>query len=270
MSARIGGQPHARGQHAIGVVARIHRDERREAAAEQGRADQQDDRERGFDGEEHAAHARAGRADRARAAGLHRRGEIDARASERRRGARHDAREDRGEHRGAEEADVDANLLEAREIRGREHGHGGGQRDADDDAERAAEERDDEAFGEELTHQAAASRAERGAHRQLAAARAAAREEQIGEVGARDQQHQRDARGQHHQRRPHSHRHLFHERADAHFDRTALAEDQLRQRADRQPRATAVPSASACAAVTPGARRAIALVKSITLALGLG
>ena len=128
-----------------------------------------------------------------------------------------------------EEADVDANLVEAREIRGRERGHGGGQRDADGDAERAAEERDDEAFGEELTHQAAASRAERGAHRQLAAARAAAREEQIREVRARNQQHQRDTRRQHHQRRPHSHRHLFHERLHAHFDRTALAEDQLRR-----------------------------------------
>ena len=47
-----------------------------------------------------------------------------------------------------------------------------------------------------------AAGAERAADRDLALARRAAREQQVGDVGARDQQHEADRAGQHEQRRP--------------------------------------------------------------------
>ena len=58
------------------------------------------------------------------------------------------------------------------------------------------------AFGEELTHQPAASGAERGAHGQLALPRRSAREQQVRDVGAGDQQDECDGAEQHEQRRP--------------------------------------------------------------------
>ncbi len=53
----------------------------------------------------------------------------------------------------------------------------------------------------ELPHQPSAAGAKRRPHRQFATARRAAREQQAGDVGAGDQQHQRDGAEQHEQRR---------------------------------------------------------------------
>ena len=56
----------------------------------------------------------------------------------------------------------------------------------------AAGERDDQALGEQLPDDGAAGGAHRGPHGQLALARAAARQQQVGDVGAGDQQQEPD------------------------------------------------------------------------------
>ena len=65
------------------------------------------------------------------------------------------------------------------------------------EAEHAADDRQQHALGHELAQQPAAAGAERGAHRELAMPRLGARQQQVGEVGARDQQHERHRRLQH-------------------------------------------------------------------------
>ena len=60
------------------------------------------------------------------------------------------------------------------------------------DAGDAAEQRQQHTLGEQLLRDASAAGAERGAHRKLARARRAARELEIGDVRAGDEQHERD------------------------------------------------------------------------------
>src|SRR5262249_23609608 len=64
-----------------------------------------------------------------------------------------------------------------------------GERARERDAECAAEEREHDTLCQELLGDAAATRAERGAHRGLAGAGRAARELPVGDVGTRDEQH---------------------------------------------------------------------------------
>ena len=60
------------------------------------------------------------------------------------------------------------------------------------DAARRAERGKQQALGDQLTNQPAASGAEREAHRQLALPCGCARQEEVGHVRARDQQYQPD------------------------------------------------------------------------------
>ena len=71
----------------------------------------------------------------------------------------------------------------------------------DDDAERAAGEREHRALRQQLADDAPAPGAERLAYRHLACARSAARQQQVRDVGARDQQHEDDRAHEHQQRR---------------------------------------------------------------------
>ena len=59
-------------------------------------------------------------------------------------------------------------------------------------AQRAADDRQHEALGQQLPDQARPVGTERGPKRQLAAARRRARQEQVGNVGAADEEHERD------------------------------------------------------------------------------
>ena len=63
----------------------------------------------------------------------------------------------------------------------------------DGETERAADDCQHDRLGEQLTREAAAARAERGARGELFHARAGADEHQVGEVDAANQQHERDA-----------------------------------------------------------------------------
>ena len=76
----------------------------------------------------------------------------------------------------------------------REHTDAG---DGDEDAERAAERRQQQALGQQLTHQAEPSGADAEPHRHLAPAAAGPREQQIRRIRARDRQDQADHRQQH-------------------------------------------------------------------------
>ena len=69
-------------------------------------------------------------------------------------------------------------------------------------AARAAERGEHEPFAQELADDPAAARAERGADGDFAPAGGAAREQQVRDVGARDQQHRRDRREQHDEPEP--------------------------------------------------------------------
>ena len=73
----------------------------------------------------------------------------------------------------------------------------------------AAGGREHQAFGEHLAHQPAALGAKRGAHADLALARGASRQQQVGDVDARDEQHERDRADQREQRRPQLADHLL-------------------------------------------------------------
>ncbi len=59
-------------------------------------------------------------------------------------------------------------------------------------AERAADRREDEALAEQLPHEPPRARAERHAHGDLALADRRARQEQVGDVRAGDEEHERD------------------------------------------------------------------------------
>ena len=61
------------------------------------------------------------------------------------------------------------------------------------DAQRHADQAEHDALGQQLPDDAPAARAERGPHRDLAAPAGGPREQQVGDVGARDEQHERDA-----------------------------------------------------------------------------
>ena len=73
-------------------------------------------------------------------------------------------------------------------------------RGANRDAEPAADQRQHQAFGQQLADDAPPPGAERGAHRELARPRAGARQQQVRDVGAADQQHESDDAEKQHRR----------------------------------------------------------------------
>ena len=84
-------------------------------------------------------------------------------------------------------------------------GVGGQQRAKSSEPERraqhAADQRQHDAFGQKLTQQPPAAGAERRTNRELALPRLGAREHQVRQIGARDEQHEHDGPLQHPQRR---------------------------------------------------------------------
>ena len=93
-----------------------------------------------------------------------------------------------------------ATSARVREVRDREPGRGAGRTE-------------DDRFGEELAQQADPAGAERRAHGQLRLARRRAREQQVGDVGARHEQHEPDGAEQDQERRPHVAEHHVGERS---------------------------------------------------------
>ena len=147
-------------QQVLRVEADVHVAEVGERPQEQAGADQQDERDRDLHGEEDLARP-AARADDAAARFLERRVHVHAGAAQRRQ----DAEDQPGQAADGEHEREHTPVEGAR--------HVGGARQqllapvADDDAEGAAERRQQQAFRQELAYQPPARRAERQPHRQL-------------------------------------------------------------------------------------------------------
>ncbi len=120
------------------------------------------------------------------------------------------------------------------------------------DPKRAADQREHDAFGQQLPDDAPAAGAERGPHRQLARAHGRAREQQVGDVGAADEEHESDDAEEQHRREP-----------QIAADHRVVQPLERRRRGPcwsagtraRAPSATAPRSASAALIETPGFRR---------------
>ena len=192
---------------ALGLEPGIDREQPREAAQDEARADQQDDRERDLDDDEQRMTRGAPRRSAVTRPGLTsaptRVVDADRRTP---RSAPNDERRHGGDRRAlnASTRAVDADVAELRAAAptraparrapaspsARRAIAGGARRRARARGSRSSELRD----------QPRASGAERDAHRHLLAARRARARQQVGDVGARDQQHQADRREQQEQR----------------------------------------------------------------------
>ena len=99
----------------------------------------------------------------------------------------------------------------------------------DQQSEAAADDREQQAFGQQLAHDARARRPDRDAHRHFAAPRASPCEQQVRQVGARDEQHDR-----HHD--PHRQQRIAHGLAALELSPRAGPDTQARQLRRRQRR----------------------------------
>ena len=183
----------ASGQERFGVEAGARALQVQEAAHEQRRADEQDQRHRHFDDDEAVAQPRAFAA-LARSAGAvaQRFLQIQAAGLQRRRESEHEAGQ-RGDHdRVGDDARADLPVDVVRHLAGR---HGViEQPDAevrDRETERRRCETEHHAFDQQLLDQPAAAGAERRADAELALPSRGARQHQVGDVRARDHQHDR-------------------------------------------------------------------------------
>ena len=112
--------------------------------------------------------------------------------------AEDDAREEGERHAEREDAAVGTRADQKRRPLDRNQGQQGPrQHDGEGEAGEAAEERQQQALDEQLLHEAPARRAERQAQRDLLLPHEASRDEQIRDVGARDEQHEADHAHQH-------------------------------------------------------------------------
>jgi len=191
-------------QHAVRVEAGLDARQRDDAAQHQAGANQQDERQRHLGDDHRAAQPASASQPAARTTNRAQRfGDVGARRAQRRHQTAQHGGAGAGDDREREHPRIHRNRPEPRQF-------GRSRRDQDLDpgpcqqqAERRAERRHQQALGEHLPDQPAARRADRRPDRELAAARRGAHDQEIGDVRARNQQHERD--GAHHRqdRRPH-------------------------------------------------------------------
>ena len=178
------------GQHAVRSISGLDALQAEEAGEQQACADQQHHRDGHLRHDQRALNplAAAGVAGLA-AALLQRRDEIDA-AAERRQRAEQHAGQDRHAKREDQHHRIEPDFAGARREPANERRQHADGDPGEANADRSADGRQQRALGEQLPHQPAASRAERGAHRQLAIAAKHPRQREVGDVRARNQQHQ--------------------------------------------------------------------------------
>ena len=174
-----------------------------QAAHEEAGAEQQQEAERDLCGDEPLAEEERAAGARHRAGGvLQRDPRIGAARAECREQTEDHAGRDRERHRERENPQIRCRIDEQRLTLGRHQREERlGQRNRQPHAERAAGNREHEAFGQELPNQLAAASAERQPHRDLALPHDAARDQQVRDVGAGDQQHEPDHAHQDDERR---------------------------------------------------------------------
>jgi hypothetical protein len=195
-----GRQRELRGDHAARIEADLETGQAHEAAQEQAGADEQGERQRHLGAHQDAAEDVAVADERAPALAQRRR-QVGLRGAQR----RHQPEDERAAEGDGEGEDQRAGVHVERD-----HRRDAGDRAQDVDAPRgqqrpegAGDHRQDEALEHELADDAAAAGAERGAHGDLVAARGAAREQQVGDVGAGDEEDEHDRDHEHDQRRAH-------------------------------------------------------------------
>ena len=183
-----------------------------EAADQQRGAHEQHDRQRRFDDHERRTDPLVTHTGAGAAAGLlERRDEIGLGGVQRRKQTEHDSRQNRERHREDHDAPVERRnhdpaaigRRDARNVAGHQQQQTANARCAKGEAEHASRAGQQHALGQQLTDNASATGADRGSDRELALPARRSREQQVGHVAARDQQHQRDRAEQHQQRRSH-------------------------------------------------------------------
>ena len=129
-----------------------------------------------------------------------RRAEIGRRSAQRGYRTAGQRREHHQPERGSQRRQVEPHEAEARNALGRGAQEQRQRHRAEDHGEPAGQQRDQERLGHLQPHELRARRADRAAHRQTAAASFGAHQEQVGDVGARDEQHDRHRAEQHPER----------------------------------------------------------------------
>src|SRR5262249_6079978 len=152
----------------------------REAPNEEPAGGEQDERERDLDGDERRLEPLAGRARASRRGALERRNDLRARGGERRHQAEEDRGRNRRDERPREDAPVDDRMDERRSVEARQQDVE--QPGGDDDAGGGAERRQEDAFGQKLSHDPPARRADGETNPDLPPATRGAAEEEVGDV----------------------------------------------------------------------------------------
>jgi hypothetical protein len=214
-------QADVRRDDVLGAEPQVHGKEALEAAGHQAGAREESDGDRDL-GDDQDAPGAAGISRPQRAHGPpDGRGQVRPRRAQRGGEAEQQPAEDREQRREAEHARVQPDLFRGHRVRDEQagtaevqpaqqphaaprHGH----------ADSAAEQGEESALRQELAHQARAARAQRRADGHFPPPRRRAREQQVGHVRARDQQHGEHGAQQHEERRPALRHHLLPERND--------------------------------------------------------
>ena len=189
-------------EHALRAQPEVGPDELDEALQRQPPAAEQAQGERELEHDERATQPFVATAQLAPAAALERRVRVAAGGLPRRRAPEQDPADRAGREREEQHRHVEPHVHLGRQRERRQQREDRVHQPVGErHPERAADEREHQALGDELAHDDTARRAQRRAHGQLAPARGAAGEQQVGHVRARDQQHEADGPQQQPERR---------------------------------------------------------------------
>ncbi len=197
------GQAQPKHERALGLEPRIHMAELREAPQEEAGARQERDREGHLRHRERAAHPAPAAREQAASAFAKGCGGGPPRGEDRGYGAEHDRGEEGAGHGEGDHHAVQPDLLEARHVAGLQQEDQIAAPGRDDQARAGPESTQHGRLREELAHEAAAARAHRRAHGELPLARRGARQQQVRDVRAGDQQDEAHRAEQDEERRAH-------------------------------------------------------------------
>ena len=168
-----------------------------EASSEQSGREHEDDRQRDLGHDEYAARPGAAGTDRRSFPTLPQAvDQLDARDLQRRCEAEDEARHQRDRQREAQNGGVDPDFVEPRQVGRRQSHETKHAQPGEPHAADTSHERQQRALGEKLTDQSSAGRAYRRAHDHFTLASGRPCEQQVRDIGARDQQHEADGREQ--------------------------------------------------------------------------
>ena len=197
------GKREVEGQDPVGVEPGVHALQPGEALHQQAGAGQERQRQCDLRDHQHATQALAPAVARAAApAFLEHAVQIDRRGVHRRRQPEQQSGQQRYDQREHHDRRIDPDLIRPGEIARVERGHRPDAPEGQPQAQHAAGEREQQALGQELAHESLPAGSQRGAHRDLLRPRGRAGEQQVGDVGAGDQQHEPHRTQEHQQGRP--------------------------------------------------------------------